>query len=562
MNRRRTGVVALAAVCLVLLAVLPGRAQQARSLGAVLLNGDFEGPFYIYGSGQVAQSWVPYDLNPTSSPQFLRSTLHKHQGVASQQIWGDNSPWYAGILQTTALTSAGSASIQAGKKYTVHVWVYSIYGGIGSAVQNDKIRKRIGVHPAGGANPKSTDIVWAPWHGQDKEWVQINALVEAKSDRLTIFVEGENVKSGGQDQLYIDDIWIEEEGAAPPTATPTATRLPTATPKPTATPAIAVVQTLPVGRQPQGVAVLYGLNRFFVANSGEDTITSLDGFLNWRKTQLPSGGDRSTSLAADPDQCRLYVVNTASNSMSVFNSCSNRHIDEVALPEGAAPGAVAVLTSTNTIYVANTALNSVTLINGDTLAAIKTIPVGPVPGQIAVNPRTNRVYLTFRGYPADNAGGIAIIDGVTQTVVKTINLSYNDQVPAPAPYGVAVNSVTDRIYVATTSGKLVVLDGSTDSVIATLSPPVVSGLDAVAVNPRTNNVFVCSATGNVVYVYDADEGRWALTLGVGAGLFRGIAVNPLTNQVVVSNTGEDSVSIIRDFGEYQPFRAWLPDIRR
>ena len=323
-----------------------------------------------------------------------------------------------------------------------------------------------------------------------------------------------------------------------------------------------MVQTLPVGRQPQGVAVLYGLNRFFVANSGEDTITSLDGFLNWRKTQLPSGGDRPTSLAADPDQCRLYVVNTASNSMSVFNSCSNRHIDEVALPEGAAPGAVAVLTSTNTIYVANTALNSVTLINGDTLAAIKTMQVGPVPGQIAVNPRTNRVYLTFRGYPADNAGGIAIIDGVTQTVVKTINLSYNDQVPAPAPYGVAVNSVTDRIYVATTSGKLVVLDGSTDSVIATLSPPVVSGLDAVAVNPRTNNVFVCSATGNVVYVYDADEGRWALTLGVGAGLFRGIAVNPLTNQVVVSNTGEDSVSIIRDFGEYQPFRAWLPDIRR
>ena len=562
MRKRRTGLVALMAVAVVLVAVLPGYAQQARSLGAVLLNGDFEGPFYIFGSGYVAQSWVPYDLNPSSSPQFLRSTLHKHQGLASQQIWGDTVPWYAGILQTTALTSAGSASIQAGKKYTVHVWVYSIYGGANSAVQNDKIRKRVGVHASGGANPKSTDIVWTPWHGQDKVWVQINALVEAKGDRLTIFVEGENVKSGGQDQLYIDDIWIEEEGAAPPTPTATATSVPTATPMPSPTPAIAVVQTLPVGRQPQGVAVLQSLNRFFIANNGENTITSLDGFLNWRRTDLPAGGDRPTSVAVDPDQCRLYVVNTASNSMSVFNSCSNRQVGSVPLPEGAAPGAVAVLTSTNTIYVANTALNSVTLINGETLATIKTLSVGPVPGQIAVNPRTNRVYLTFRGYPADNAGGIAIIDGVAQTVVKTIGLSYNDQVPAPAPYGVTVNSVTNRIYVATTSGKLIVLDGDTDTVIATLSPPVVSGLDAVAVNPRTNNVFVCSATGNVVYVYDADEGRWTLTLGVGAGLFRGIAVNPLTNQVVVSNTGEDSVSIIRDFGEYQPFRAWIPDIRR
>jgi DNA-binding beta-propeller fold protein YncE len=546
----------------VLLAVLPGKAQQAGALGALLLNGDFEGPFYIYGSGQVAQSWVPYDLNPTSSPQYLRSTLHKHQGLASQQIWADRAPWYSGILQTTALTSASSVRIQAGKKYTVHVWVYSIYGGADSAVQNDKIRKRVGIHPSGNANPKATDIVWTPWHGQDKVWTQINALVEAKGDRLTIFIEAEDVKSGGQDQFYIDDIWIEEEGALPPTPTPTATAVPTATPVPTPTSAIAVVHTLPVGRQPQGVAVIPSLNRFFVANSGDNTISSLDGFLNWRRTDVVSGGDRPTSVASDPDQCRLYSVNSASNSVTVFNSCSNRQTAVVLLGEGSAPGAVAVLTTTNTIYVANTALNSISLIDGESLAVIKTLAVGPVPGQIATNPLTNRVYLTFRGYPADNAGGIAIIDGNTQLVVKTIGLSYNDQVPAPAPYGVAVNPVTNRVYVATTSGRLVVLDGGTDAVIANLSPPVASGLDAVAVNPRTNNVFVCSATGNVVYVYDADEQQWSTTLSVGAGLFRGIVVNPLTNQLVVSNTGEDSVSVIRDFGAYQPFRAWIPDIRR
>jgi hypothetical protein len=31
---------------------------------------------------------------------------------------------------------------------------------------------------------------------------------------------------------------------------------------------------------------------------------------------------------------------------------------------------------------------------------------------------------------------------------------------------------------------------------------------------------------------------------------------------VVSNPGDDTVSILRDHGAYQPFRIWLPIVRK
>jgi len=559
-SKNRLFIVLLLTVCAALTIINPGMAQKGTILSELILNGDFEGEFYLYGSGQVAQHWVPYDLGPYM-PQYLRSTLHKYEGEASQMIWADRVPWYAGIMQTTALTSQGGARIQAGKRYTVHVWVYSIYGGAGSPVQEGKLNKRVGIHPKGGTDPLSSEIVWTPWHGQDKEWVQINATVEAKGNRLTIFIEADDPETGGQDQVYIDNVWLEEEGAPPPTATPTETPLPTATPTATATPAITVLRSIDVGRQPQGIAVLPSTDRFFVANSGEDTVSRLEGFLNWRHTKFSSGGQGPSNVAMDPDRCRMYVANTAESSVAVFNVCTSQQIKSISLGGGQSPKGIAVLTTTNTIYVAQAASHSVAVIDGDALAVVRTIDVGQVPEQVAANPHTNKVYVTNRGYSPENTGSVTVIDATTYSA-KTIDLSYTAAKPAPGPYGVAVNPVTNRVYVASTSGKLVIIDGDSDEVIDVISPPIPTGLDGVAVNPASNNVFVSSGTANKVFVYDADLGRWTYTLTVGTGLFRGIAVNPLTYHVLVSNTGDDTVSVIRDFGQYQPFKIWIPIIRK
>jgi len=568
MATKRLPMVLLLAICAALAVLSSSLAQPEVSLAELILNGDFEGEFYLYGSGEVARHWVPYNLG-AYSPQYLRSTLHTFEGEASQMIWADTVPWYSGIMQTTALTSgSGAARIQVGDRYVVHVWLYSIYGGAGSEIQHGKLNKRVGIHPRGGSNPLSEDVVWTEWQGEDKEWIRVNRSVEAKSDRLTIFIETDDPDSGGQDQVYIDNVWIEKEGAPTPTATPTetpiptATPVPTATPTPTATPPIEVLRSISVGSQPRGIGVLPRMNRFFVANSGEDTVSSLEGFFEWRHTKLQSEGQHPIGVAMDEGRCRMYIVNAVGNSVAAFDACTGRHLASIPLGAGQAPDGVAVLTTTNTIYVANAVTDLVSVIDGDTLTVTQSIAVEPVPGQIAANPLTNKVYVTNRGYYAESSGSVTVIDGSTQTVLKSIGLAYTDPVPAPGPYGVAVNPVTNLVYVATSSGKLVVIDGDDDTVVRAVSPPVATGLGAVAVNPATNNVFVSTATGNLVLVYGADEGQWMYTLSVGAGLFRSITINPLTYHVLVSNTDDDTVSVIRDFGAYQPFKLWLPSIQR
>ncbi len=563
-SRIRLVVALMLALCLAFVVIHPGTAQQNRALAALILNGDFEGDFYTYGSGKVAQYWVPYDLSAViGAPQFLRSTLRKHDGQASQLIWADRANYHAGIMQTTLLTSAlGGVRIQAGKIYTARVWMYSIYAGIDSAVQNNKLNKRVGIDPGGGINPQSTQIVWTPWDGQDKVWVQINCAATALGDRLTVFIEADDPTTGGQDQVYIDSVTLEGEGAPTPTRTRTMTPTPTAMPTHTPTPVVAVLRRIEVGRQPQGMGVMPRIKRFFVANNLEGTVSSLEGFFDWRHTRLPSGGESPSNLAADPDQCRAYVANTTTNSVGVLNVCAGRQIGSISLGDGRAPDGIAVLTTTNTIYVANSAASSVSVIDGNTLTVTKAIPVGPRPGQIAVNPHTNKVYVTTRGAPESSSGTVTVIDAITQRVTKTIGLSTADPQPAPEPYGVALNLVTNRVFVASASGKLVIINGDTDQVVRVLSAPEAGALDAVAVNPVSNNVFVSSLTGDRVFVYDVDLDGWGYTLTVGAGsdLPRGIAVNPLTYQVLISNPGDDTLCLIRDYGTFQPFHVWLPGV--
>ena len=76
--------------------------------------------------------------------------------------------------------------------------------------------------------------------------------------------------------------------------------------------------------------------------------------------------------------------------------------------------------------------------DGTTDSVIKTIEVGDTPWRIAVEPKTNMVYATNT-----NSNEISIIDGVTNTLVKTEKVS--------KPYDIAVDSETNKVYVGTLS---------------------------------------------------------------------------------------------------------------
>ena len=60
---------------------------------------------------------------------------------------------------------------------------------------------------------------------------------------------------------------------------------------------------------------------------------------------------------------------------------------------------------------------------------------GRRPGFVAVNPATNKIYI-----PNDDSNNVIVIDGASNSVIKTVAVG-------TSPYFLAVNPMTNKVYV-------------------------------------------------------------------------------------------------------------------
>jgi len=171
---------------------------------------------------------------------------------------------------------------------------------------------------------------------------------------------------------------------------------------------------------------------------------------------------------------------------------------------------------------------SVSRAAGGDPAVIATILLGGhAPWGVAVNPNTDRVYVAN-----EDSANVSVIDGATNAVVATVPAGYG-------PYGIAVNPNTNRIYVGDRQAKVWVIDGASNAVVAIV--PVDSTVGDVAVNPNTNRIYVSG--GGSVSVIDGAGNTVVATVPVGLGAY-GVAVNPSTNLIYVASEATDEVSVI------------------
>src|SRR3989442_3329779 len=181
------------------------------------------------------------------------------------------------------------------------------------------------------------------------------------------------------------------------------------------------------------------------------------------------------------------------------------------------PQGVAVNVKMNRIYVADSQSSSLSVIDGFTNKIIASIPLGAVPHQVIVNQSTNQTYVA--------GTGVRVVDDATNTLSYVIG--------APAPFVLAYNPVTNRIYTANTTA-VTAIDASTRSIIGSVAVGFV--LTGIGVNPATNLVYVGSQNTNNVYVINGSTMAVAATIPVtfSPGTF-GVDVNPKTNRIYVTN---------------------------
>jgi YVTN family beta-propeller protein len=160
-----------------------------------------------------------------------------------------------------------------------------------------------------------------------------------------------------------------------------------------------VVQEVPAGAGPLGVAVAPD-GRVFVADWYGDTVAVLD------PAGAPLGtlhvGASPSGMAADPAGTRLYVANREGDSLSVIDLATLATVATV--PVGHAPFGVTV--QGGRVFVANVQSGDVTVLDAATLRELRRLKVGEFPYAVAVTPDGARVLVTNQ-----HSGTLSVFDG-------------------------------------------------------------------------------------------------------------------------------------------------------
>jgi len=195
-----------------------------------------------------------------------------------------------------------------------------------------------------------------------------------------------------------------------------------------------VVATVRAGTQPFTLAVNDATGTLYVADLGAGTVSVLDASTCnatdvsgcGRRPATIRVGDFPGGIALDSRTNTVYVTGQVTDDVWVIDgkSCNARHAGGCARPParvaaGAGARGIALNEKTDTVYVANTAAGTVSVIDGSTCnasvssgcrQAAPQAPVGISPRRVVVDEVTNTVYVT-------NAGS----DSVTMLNGRTCN---------------------------------------------------------------------------------------------------------------------------------------------
>ncbi len=132
-------------------------------------------------------------------------------------------------------------------------------------------------------------------------------------------------------------------------------------------------------------------------------------------------GVKPTFAYYDPNLVRLYVTNSGSNTVSVFDASNINFSNSPAIPllgtatVGTAPVSVTALPDGTRFYVSNSGSDNVTDVSATSFAALRNIslPAGSTPGWIASEPTSTKVYVA-------NQSSTSIIQTSNDAVVTNV----------------------------------------------------------------------------------------------------------------------------------------------
>ncbi|MFB7359447.1 YncE family protein [Streptomyces gardneri] len=295
-----------------------------------------------------------------------------------------------------------------------------------------------------------------------------------------------------------------------------------------------VVAVIPVGAKPVGVAVDVH-DHVFVTNSAFNTVSMIDTSTNTVSATI-SVGFRPESVATDP-QFGVFVANGGNNTVSAIDRF-NAVIGTINI--GGPPGPplnamrVAIDHLMGRAYVTNRSGDRVSIIgiSGDLPPVALDFITVPGPLGVAVDSVSHRVYVT-----QPDLNSVSVFDPAAKEIVRTIPVRQQ-------PTSIAIDTQRRRSYVANSGFNTVsAIDLAIGSIV---DIDVGAGPNSLSVDSR-GDVYVSHSDG-LVRLIDVGSNTVIARIPVGSQP-AGLAFEPHSDRVYVANSGDGTVSAI-DLGAH------------
>lgn len=271
----------------------------------------------------------------------------------------------------------------------------------------------------------------------------------------------------------------------------------------------------------------------YVSNEGSDTVSVIDRSLD-RVVAVLAVGRAPRGIVTAPDAARGFVVNSGSSTLSVIDINSDRVLHTTNLKGGAGASEVVIAADGRTLYVSNTALNSISAIDARNFQTIRDVAVGLAPTGLLVIP-SRALLLVANG--GENT--LSLVDTSRNAVTATIPVDFQ-------PANLAVDASGGLVFVPHLAvPRLVVLS------LSTLRPvKTVTAGPSAAVLPDaeggTSRVFVARTRERRVSLYDITLNAEIGSISVGDEP-RYLALDPEREKMYVVNRGSATVTVVDRF---------------
>ena len=282
----------------------------------------------------------------------------------------------------------------------------------------------------------------------------------------------------------------------------------------------AAVQSMLIN--PRAIAVDSERHRMYAVDQAGGRVVVLDS-VSGASWNIPVG-KAPDALAIDPGANRIYVANSGSNTVSVIDGATETVT--ATFPAGRIPYAIQLDPGMHKAFVTNTYSDFVTVIDGQS-ATVSSLPLG-AKDAVVIDTRRHQMFLL--GYEDPDLVFVDLDTGTSKRRSAAMHL-----------WGLAVDEQRGILY-ATESQNEALLEIHEESG-ATTEIPVGAMPCAASVDTATGMVFVVNYAGDSVTMIDGSSGKAMAMIAVGKNP-EGIAVDERRNLIYVANTHSNNVTVI------------------